>query len=169
MTPIVAVLKTFFEEEEWETTFTEDTPPPRFYVPFQGEHSAWTCVALALEDRGQMIFYSIAPSACPEDKRAVMMEFLHRANYGLHMGNFEFDGTDGEIRFKTSIDVEGAALNSTLCRNVIYMNCFMMERYLPGLLGLIYGDMTAVEAMRKVDGSHRTPDAPPTPDISNET
>jgi hypothetical protein len=63
---------------------------------------------------------------------------------------------------------EDRSAHRCLCRNVIYMNCFMMERYLPGLLGLIYGDMTAIEAKRKVDGAHRTP-APSTPDISNET
>ena len=84
------------------------------------------------------------------------MEFLHRANYGLHMGNFEFDGSDGEIRFKTSIDADGAVLNTVLSRNAIYMNCLMMDRYLPGILGLIYGEMTAVEAIDKVDGATRT-------------
>ena len=100
-----------------------------------------------------MVFYSICPTACPEEKRASMMEFLHRANYGLHMGNFEFDGSDGEIRFKTSVDVEGSELNTKLCRNAVYMNCLMMDRYLPGILGLMYGEMTVVEAIQKVDGS----------------
>jgi len=43
-------------------------------------------------------------------------KFLTRANYGMMIGNFEMDFTDGEIRYKTSIDVEGDKLSSALIK-----------------------------------------------------
>ena len=150
MTPIADTLKTFFAQEQWEATSAGDAPPPRFFLPFKGENGEWTCVALALETQEQMIFYSVAPTMCPEDKRTEMMAFLHRANYGLHVGNFEIDLDDGEIRFKTSIDVEGTELTVALCHNAIYMNCVMMDHHLPGILGILYGELSALEAVQKV-------------------
>jgi len=41
-------------------------------------------------------------------------EFLTRANYGLNIGNFEMDFQDGEIRFKTAIDVEEVILRLSI-------------------------------------------------------
>jgi len=45
-------------------------------------------------------------------KRGAVAEFINRANYGIIIGNFEMDFADGEIRYKTSIDVQGDKLTS---------------------------------------------------------
>lgn len=50
----------------------------------------------------------------PEDRRLALAEFLTRANYGLFIGNFEMDWQDGEVRYKTSIDVAGDRLSTAL-------------------------------------------------------
>ncbi len=150
MNVISDTLTSFFAQEDWAVTKGEDGPPNRFFVPFQGENGQWTCVALALDTQEQMIFYSVVPVPCPEDKRTAMMDFLHRVNYGLHVGNFEFDIEDGEIRFKTSVDVEGCAFDAALCRNAIFMNCVMMDHHLPGIMGIIYGALTPVDALQKI-------------------
>ena len=41
-------------------------------------------------------------------------EFLTRTNYSMIIGNFELDFADGEIRYKTSIDVQGDFLRFEL-------------------------------------------------------
>ncbi|MDJ1171766.1 hypothetical protein PMG71_20260 [Roseofilum sp. BLCC_M154] len=43
-----------------------------------------------------------------------MAEFLTKANYGMILGDFELDLTDGELRDKTSIGVL-QGLNSRNC------------------------------------------------------
>ena len=52
------------------------------------------------------------PIRVAEEQRQIVAELLARINYGLNIGNFELDMTDGEIRYKTSIDVEGGELTS---------------------------------------------------------
>ena len=41
--------------------------------------------------------------------------------------------TDGEVRYKSSIDFEGAELTPSLIRNTIYPAVQTMDRYLPGI------------------------------------
>ena len=47
-------------------------------------------------------------------------QFLTPANYGTLIGNFELDFKDGEIRYKTSIDVEGDRLTPALIKRLVY-------------------------------------------------
>ncbi|MBC7340390.1 MAG: YbjN domain-containing protein [Firmicutes bacterium] len=98
------------------------------------------------------MFYSVCPVNVPEGKRLAVAEYLTRANYGLVIGNFEMDFRDGEVRYKTSIDVEGAEIAPALVRNLVYANVITMDRYLPGLLGVIYGNLTPEQAIAQVEG-----------------
>ena len=81
-----------------------------------------------------------------------MAEFLTRANYGLIIGNFEMDLTDGEVRYKTGIDVEGDRLSAALVKNLVYANVLTMDQYLPGIMRLIYADVSPAEAIVQVEG-----------------
>jgi hypothetical protein len=78
-------------------------------------------------------------------------DFLTRANYGLIVGNFEMDLNDGEVRYKTSIDVEGDELTPALLRNLAYTNVKTMDRYLPGLMSVMYGALTSEQAIHMVE------------------
>lgn len=140
----------FFEEDEWPVSPIEGKPILR--TGFQGESGQWTCYAQVREDAEQFIFYSLCPVNAPEDMRPWVAEYLTRANYGLFLGNFELDFEDGEVRFKTSIDVEGDELTAALVRQVVYSNVIMMDRYLPGLLKVIYGGLSPSEAIEEIDG-----------------
>ena len=51
----------------------------------------------------------------------------------MYIGNFEIDYKDGTVRFKTSIDVEGGTLTKTMIKNLLYMNVYTFDKYLPGL------------------------------------
>ena len=140
------VLKQFFDEDEWP--YDENGDETRLYTGFSTtEDMSWRCRAIADEERETAIFFSHAPTNAPYESRAAMSEFLTRANYGLLIGNFEMDINDGEIRYKTSLDVQGAILNTALVRNLVYTNVLTMKRYLPGIETIIAGTMTPVEAI----------------------
>ena len=79
-----------------------------------------------------------------------MAEFIARANYGIVLGNFEIDFSDGEVRFKTSIDVEGSELTPALIEPVMYANVLTMDEYLPGLLAVSQGTATPEEAVNQI-------------------
>jgi hypothetical protein len=79
-------------------------------------------------------------------------EYLTRANYGLYIGNFEMDYTDGEIRYKSSIDVENTELVPAVIHNVVYPSVYMMDCYLPGIMEVIYANAVPAEAIKKIEG-----------------
>ncbi len=81
-----------------------------------------------------------------------MAEFLTRANYGLVIGNFEMDFGDGEVRYKTSIDVEGDRLTSALIKQMVYINVLMMDRYLPGIMKVAFGNADPARAIAEIEG-----------------
>ena len=87
----------------------------------------------------------------PKDFEAVA-EFITRANFGMIIGNFEFDYSDGEIRYKTSVDLEGVEVQSNLLRNLVYANVLTMDKYFTGLMRVMYGGITPDEAIREIEG-----------------
>ncbi|MGH2410076.1 MAG: YbjN domain-containing protein, partial [Chloroflexota bacterium] len=87
----------------------------------------------------------------PVERRLAMAEFLTRANYGLPIGNFELDFEDGEIRFKTSIDLEEVEPNPLLVKHVIYANVIMMDRYLPGIASVAEDKASPAAAIAEIE------------------
>ncbi len=78
-------------------------------------------------------------------------EFIAKANYGMMIGNFELDFTDGEIRYKTSIDVEGDRLSFALLKRLVYANVTMMDQYLPGIKLVLERGMSPEEAIAQIE------------------
>jgi hypothetical protein len=67
------------------------------------------------------------------------------------IGNFELDLVDGEIRFKTSNDVKNDRLSSALFQPLVYTNVVMMDRYLPGIMAVIYGGVSPENAIAQIE------------------
>jgi hypothetical protein len=88
----------------------------------------------------------------PETKNLAIAEFIARANFGMIIGNFELDFTDGEIRYKTSIDVEGANLTFLQIKRLVYANVMMMDQYLPGIMSLLDSDVEPKDAIAQIEG-----------------
>lgn len=139
----------FFTADDW--TFTKVQGEPMLQMGFQGENGAWTCYARAREQQQQFVFYSICPVNAPENKRPAIAEFITRANYGMMIGNFELDFSDGEIRYKTSIDVEGSSLTFPLIKRLVYANVMMMDEYLPGIRAVIDEEVEVKDAIAQIE------------------
>lgn len=140
----------FFEEDEWDFNWMDGMPVLR--MGFSGKNGKWTCYAQAREEQQQFVFYSVCPINAQEDKRDKVAEFVTRANYGMIIGNFEMDYEDGEVRYKTSIDVEGAELVSPLIRQIVYANVIIMDRYLPGIMRCIYSEDEPADIVEDIEG-----------------
>ena len=140
----------FFQEDDWP--FNQIEGEPVLQMAFQGENGQWICYARARDEQEQLAFYSVCPVNAPEDKRLAVAELLTRANSGMVIGNFELDFADGQIRYKTSIDVEGDSLSSALIKRLVYANITMMDEYLPGIMSVIYSEVSPVEASAQIEG-----------------
>ncbi|MDJ0679265.1 MAG: YbjN domain-containing protein [Xenococcaceae cyanobacterium MO_167.B52] len=146
---ILTTLIEVFNADDLPFTRVEDDTA--LSLAFKGENGQWMCYARAKEVKEQFIFYSICPVNAPDERRRDMTEFLARANYGLPIGNFELDFRDGEIRYKTSIDVEGAELTPALVRSLVYTNVMTMDTYLPGIMAIIYGNISPEDAIAQIE------------------
>ena len=104
-----------------------------------------------MREQQQFVFYSICPVNAPENKRLAVAEFITRANSGMIIGHFELDFTEGQIRYKTSIDVEDDSLCSALIKRLVYANVMMMDAYLPGIMSVIYGEVTPLDAIAQIE------------------
>ncbi len=140
----------FLKEDGWYPQPLEEKPILR--MAFNGKNGELRCYAQIRIELEQFLFYAVAPVKAPEEVRTAVAEYLTRANYGLRIGNFELDYQDGEVRYKSSLDFENATLTSPLIRNAIYPAVQTMDRYLPGLLSIMYGGRTPVEAIQEIEG-----------------
>lgn len=140
----------FFSQDDWAFATTPGETTLR--LAFQGKSAQWTCYAQAREQQQQFVFYSICPLKVPETKNLAIAEFIARANFGMIIGNFELDFTDGEIRYKTSINVEGANLTFPQIKRLVYANVTMMDQYLPGIMSVLDGDVEPKDAIAQIEG-----------------
>ena len=145
-----ATLGEFLQADEWHPQELEGKHIYR--MGFNGKNGQTTCYAQVREDLEQFLFYVVAPIKTPQDLRLAVAEFITRANYGLRIGNFELDFSDGEVRYKSSLDFEHVVLSPDLIKNAIYPAVQTMDRYLPGLMGVIYGGESPAEAIAKIEG-----------------
>jgi hypothetical protein len=150
---IMTTLMAFFDQEDWSYVQVADRPILK--LGFTGKNGNWTCYAQVRELDEQFVFYSICPLNVPERKRPAVMEFLTRANYGLVIGNFEMDLDDGEIRYKASLDAESCELSLGMVKNAVYANVLMMDKYLPGILSILGGNVPPAEAIDEIEAEDR--------------
>lgn len=150
MSRIREVMAAFFEDDDWhfEAVPNRDSLL-RLY--FEGRRARWICYAEAREDQNQFLFYSMLPIRVPSEKRIAVAEFVTRANYGMVIGNFEMDFDDGEVRYKTSIDVGGLPFEPPMCRPLVHANVLTTDRYFSGIMEVVYGDVSPALAVARVE------------------
>jgi hypothetical protein len=136
----------FLDEDNWRYRADEDQSVIKFGI--QGETADFDCYVDIKPDRYLCILYVIAPNRVPPLKRTQAAEFLTRANYGLILGCFELDMDDGEIRYRTSVQVEDSEMSQAMVKTIINVSFGTMERYYSGLMSIIYGDVTVMEAIK---------------------
>lgn len=120
-----------------------------------GESGSWTCFFVAREEAQRVSVYSQAPWYAPEHARPALAELLTRINYGLSLGNFEMDFSDGEIRFKTSADLSGSQQLIELIGNLLNPNFAAMDMYLPALEAVRDGRLSVLDALDSVEDARR--------------
>jgi hypothetical protein len=149
--PIFDDLVEFFTGDDWSPEQIDQQPV--LSMNFEGDHGSWTCLAFAYDDHERFVFTSILPVEIPEEKRMEAAEYLTRANFGMEIGNFDMDFSDGAVQFRTSIDIEGGELTPKMIQNLAYLNVTVTDQYLPGLVMVVEGDATPVDAIEKVEAT----------------
>ena len=147
--PMLAIAEAALEERGIDWQETTDDEVVRAEVT--GDNGSWAVFAVAREREGRCTVYSQAPWNTPEERRAEMAECITRINFGLPLGNFEMDYADGEIRFKTSLDVAEDRLTTALFEGLFEPNMATMDHYLPALESVRDGRASPADAVRAVE------------------
>ena len=148
MHPIAQAIETLFSREGWKIQKRDERS---YTFGFRGRNNSYNFVARIGERNNTLCVYAIMPMQAPSEKLFEVAEFLHRANYGLILGNFEMDFRDGEIRYKVSIDIEDNQPNPDHINNMIDCALAMSDRYCPGVGAVIYAGKSAEEACNEVE------------------
>ena len=142
----------FFEEMDWPFEHVEGQEGV-LQTGYEGANGVFVCFCHCREDAQQILFYVVAHERCPEEYLSAMAEFLTRANFGMLIGNFEMDYSDGEVRYKASIDLEDAGMSNALLRNLVVAASTTFDRYYTGFQAVASGSMSAVEAIVQVESA----------------
>lgn len=136
----------------------------------QGPHTSYELQFRADDAMQLLVTYCVLPMRVPPALRGAMCETIARANHGLLLGAFELDLSDGELRFKNSVDVEGSALVPLMVHNMIAASLFACDRYYPAIAKVLYAGARPADAVAEVEVSPEdaqaadAPDAPDAPD-----
>lgn len=138
----------FFKQKEWDYTHIKDKTIA--ILGISGENGKFQCVADIDEDEKKIIFLSVCSTNAPENKKIAIAELITRLNFGKFLGNFEMDYEDGEIRYKTSAYWGSVELDIEMIEMLIMTNIITMDTCLPGIMKVIYGDLTPLDAYNLV-------------------
>jgi hypothetical protein len=148
MTALSHRVESYFATRSWPTKSVGDATVA---LPVVGANGDWTMFVNRRDTEQQVMVHGVFARRVPVRRRKEIAMLLTRANFGLVIGNFELDLDDGELRYKTSIDVEDAELTEALLDHLVLANVATMDRYLPAIEAVIAG-ARADDAIREVDG-----------------
>ena len=141
----IKIIKDFLKAQEWQFTQVEGKNVLLFGIG--GKNGNFQCIADLIDEDNKLIFFSVCGANTPESKRQDMLQLLNDLNYKLFFGNFEMDLQDGEVRFRTSISFKHFELNQGFIEELIMSNIVTMDKSLPSIVGLMFGEISVQKAL----------------------
>ena len=122
-------------------------------LAFSGENGRFTAYLRVNETTGVIVLYALSPVSAPPARLGAATELVARLNFGHTLGNLEPDVESGELRFKTSLDVEGEELTEGLVANLVYANIASLDQMLPALTACLVKGANPADAVRAIAGT----------------
>ncbi len=110
--------------------------PIQFFIFFMPEKEA-------------LQFISVLPFKVAEDMRVDLSIAVNVANYGLLNGSFDYDISDGEIRFRLTQSYKDSQLGDDLFEYMIYCGATTVDKYNDKFLALSKGLITVQDFIDK--------------------
>lgn len=150
-TPLLDKIIRYLKSEEWPVERLPETTS--VWSSFDGENGPYELLFRTREDEQDVTVVARYAARVPEEMRVAMAEFLARANYGLVLGNFQMDFSDGEIGYKSAICARESVelLGNPILEEVIYTAVVMMDRHYPAVMGVLDGSLTPAEAAEDIE------------------
>ena len=138
----------FLKSENWQ--YSEIAEKDAIFFGINGKHGNFQCIVNINDEEKKFTFYSVCGSNAPIEKRHLVLELLNALNENLDIGNFQIDMEDGEVRFKTGIYYFSLSSDLQLVENIVLPNLIGLDMAIPGILGVMFGDLTVSQALEIV-------------------
>lgn len=157
MKQAINAVRGMLDENGWKYTF--DDEKNRFSLSFKSKSKLSSVdVRIGVRARAndenaclRIFSYGYVDQHADEDCMASVCEYLTRANYGLSIGNFELDHSDGEIRYNVSINSVDALPGADALDDLVTIPVSMFNRYGNGLLAVSMGMMSPKDAIEQAE------------------
>ncbi|MGQ9533555.1 MAG: YbjN domain-containing protein [Desulfotomaculales bacterium] len=117
-----------------------------FLVPVRADEGGWQVLIIVDELRSFIVVLSTLPVSAPPDRRADTAVLLNHINWTLAVGNYELDASDGEVRFRTSVDLEHAPeAAKALMKQLFGLNVATVGRHYHVLISFLTNPRMSVE------------------------
>jgi hypothetical protein len=113
-------------------------------------------IVLFVPDDGQrVVVYSLLVEEVDAPRRAAVLELTARANHGLLGGAFEIDVDEGDVRFRSDLDLASAALDDeqlgALLTPLLEVNLETVEVYAEALGSVLAGRQAPQAAVESAE------------------
>ena len=115
----------------------------------RGEDFPQPTMIRVYDDRDIVQILSPIPSNIPEDKRLDAAVAVAVANYGMINGSFDFDMSDGEIRFRVAQSYEGMEISEEFIKYILGVAFFTTDKYNDSFFMLGKGMMSLEQFIEK--------------------
>ena len=122
------------------------------WADFRGKVGSYRVVADVDATNGLFQVFGYSPMYVPEGCRPAIAETLARANCGLRGGKFEMNYDQGEVRFQAAHILGDNSLADETIRCLMGTTMGMLDKYLPAVLSVIYGNELPKDAVSCVEG-----------------
>jgi hypothetical protein len=117
-----------------------------------GDNGNWRILIVVIDrdELRRVIVYAQLPARIPAVNMLKVAELLTRINCPLIIGNFTLDFDDGEVMFKTTLDLADVQVTKAIFEQMYVINLSIMNHYFAQILSVGYGgaeeDTKAMEA-----------------------
>lgn len=108
-----------------------------------GEHGNWHTYIQITDDVKvrHVVVHAHLPALIPVSTRLKVTELLTRINYGLVLGNFELGLDDGELLFKTAVDLADGQLTQAMFDRLYQLSSRVMNEHYGQIWSVAFGDI----------------------------
>jgi hypothetical protein len=143
--PLRSAVEEVLAEVGWAVRWT----PAGAFVPRVSGKVALYDVLIGIDDEFDLLSVRLVlPVRVPAERRSEVAVLLNRLNYErMLIGSFEMDVSDGEVRWRAGMDVEGAVTAGTIIRNTLGAAFTFVDTHFAALVAVAFAGKTADEVM----------------------
>lgn len=108
-----------------------------------GESGTWHAYIQITDDHEarRVVIHAHLPALIPVSNRLKVAELLTRINYDLVVGNFELGLDDGEMLFKTTLDLADGELTRAMFERMYLLNGRVMNEHYGQIWNAAFGEL----------------------------